>query len=83
MSIRIPDEIPAGATTCGPTCDRQHTPDENHNTNQPTLARRILDLPDEATHAFIGMVAAHFATGDWLDRTTVVRYVDEALAVSS
>jgi hypothetical protein len=50
---------------------------------RPTLARRILDLPDEATHVFIGMVAGHFATATpTLDRQTVERYVDESLAVT-
>jgi hypothetical protein len=52
-------------------------------TSEATLARRILDLPDEATHYFIGMVAGHFATSPSMDRETVTRYVDEALAVSA
>lgn len=49
---------------------------------EPTLARRILDLEPEPTNAFIGMVASHFATAAVLDRDTVERYVDESLAVT-
>lgn len=47
-----------------------------------TLAHRIIDLPEEATHVFIGLVAGHFATCLTLDQPTVERYVDESLAVS-
>jgi hypothetical protein len=49
----------------------------------PTLARRILDLEPDETHVFIGLVASHFATAKTLDRETVARYVDEAVAVAS
>lgn len=47
-----------------------------------TLARRILDLEHDATNAFVGMVASHFATAHELDRQTVERYVNEAQAVA-
>lgn len=49
----------------------------------PTLARQIIDLSNEATDVFIGLVASHFATAPTLDRETVARYVDESVAVSS
>lgn len=48
----------------------------------PTLARQIIDLPEDATNVFIGMVASHFATTETLDRATVTRYVGESLAVT-
>ncbi len=53
-----------------------------HADQVPTLARRIIDLPDEPTHVFIGLVASHFATADTMTRAAVERYVDESMAVT-
>lgn len=56
------------------------------NTEQPapapTLARRIIDLPEAATHVFLGLVAGHFATADRMERATVERLLDESIAVA-
>ena len=49
----------------------------------PTTTRRIIDLDRDATNAFLGMVAAHFAHNEVLDRATVEKYLAESQAVTS